>query len=83
MILAPFPYKILADSIISNGYIFSIPQFCIDKKDNPKCKEFYHSLKENSGFHTCPYGFAVECTKLGGVNIIFTCLNIDKKTDRK
>lgn len=83
MILSPFPYKILADSIISNGCIFSIPQFCVDKKDNPKCKEFYHLLKENSGFHICPYGFAVECTKLGGVNIIFTCLNIEKKTDRK
>lgn len=83
MILVPFPYKILADGVISPGCIFYIPQFCIDKKDNPKCKEFYHSLKENSGFHICPYGFAVECTKLGGLNIIFTCLNIEKKVDRK
>lgn len=83
MIISPFPYKIIADSNLFDGCIFNIPKFCLDKKDNPKCKEFYRSLKENSGFHKCPYGFAVECTKLGETDIIFTCLNIENKTDRK
>lgn len=71
------------NSDISSGWIFCIPKFCTNNKDNPKCKKFYSSLTQRSGFHTCPYGFSVECTNLGDIDIIYTCLNIDKKTDRK
>lgn len=78
-----FPYKILKTSEIISGSIFDTPSFCLQQKSNPKCKQFYSQLGIETGLTICPYGFAAERIIYGGQDIIFTCLNIEKKSNKK
>ena len=81
MNLFPFSYRITAGGDIMSGILFDTPKFCCTNKNNPKCKRFYQSLKK-TGIYQCPYGFGVEVLDWAGKNIIFTCLNVEKISDR-
>ncbi|OJV91801.1 MAG: hypothetical protein BGO34_06700 [Bacteroidia bacterium 44-10] len=83
MILSPFPYKIFIKDRIKPGVVFSTPKFCSRNADNLHCKNFYKSISGKTGYHICPYGFGVDYVQLGNNSVIFTCLNIEKKSDRK
>lgn len=79
----PFPYKLNYSGELNDGIFIKIPYFCLHNKSSIKCRDFYKSIKDIEGFHTCPYGFGLNIVKHGEMKLIFTCLNIEKITDKK
>ena len=83
MLFPPFPYKLISSQELKDGYLVDIPSFCKRNKDNPKCRQFYSSLNPKDGLQICPYGFVAECHRIGDQQVIFSCLNVKRKSDRK
>lgn len=80
---SPFPYKLLNEGDVYDGYIFPAPIFCKANGQNTKCRDFYNSLVENGQVKKCPYGFASCKVVIGNSPVILTCLNLTRYVDKK
>jgi len=67
----------------NNSSVFDSPKFCLEKKDNPKCRTYYSRIITTQGFSICPYGFSSYSTIIAGKKIILTGMKIDGNYDRK
>ena len=74
-IIYPYPFKLSTTGDLSDGIVFQIPSFCKSNHKTKKC--------EIEGYKQCPYGFAVSINRFLGQKVIFSCLYIDKISDRK
>lgn len=79
----PYPFKLSATGDLSDGLVFHVPSFCRSNHKTNKCRDFYKNECENEGYKQCPYGFAVNVNHFLGQKVIFSCLNIDKISDKK
>lgn len=82
-IIYPYPFKLSTTGDLSDGIVFHIPSFCKRNHKTKKCRDFYIKECEIEGYKQCPYGFAVSVHQFLGQKVIFSCLNIDKISDRK
>jgi signal transduction histidine kinase len=81
--ILPFPYKMDQNSELKNGFFIQVPQFCKTNFKANKCKEFYLKIQSNPDFCQCPYGYAAKKVQIGDIEIIFSCLNLEKYSDKK
>ena len=82
-IIYPYPFKLSTTGDLSGGIVFQIPSFCKSNHKTKKCRDFYTKECEIEGYKQCPYGFAVSINRFLGQKVIFSCLYIDKISDRK
>ena len=83
-IFFPFPYLAPESSVVTRGSMFDIPIFCKRNIKSHVCKNFYRNIDPSvAKFHLCPYGFGVEVVKFDSESVIFTCLNIERYSNRK
>lgn len=82
-IIYPYPFKLSTTGDLSDGIVFQIPSFCKSNHKTKKCRDFYTKECEIEGYKQCPYGFAVSINRFLGQKVIFSCLYIDKISDRK
>ena len=68
---------------ISNGRLFPVPNYCRKNCSSETCHNFYLQNCSSVGIVKCPHGFAVDVFKLGEQKIIFTCLNVDRFSDKE
>lgn len=80
--LIPFPYKLSSADSINDGLVYTVPKFCDNNCNNPKCKQFYKTLLA-PGEYVCPFGFGVVVLDINGHHLILTSLNVEKLTQRK
>ncbi|MDC5008406.1 ATP-binding protein [Acinetobacter baumannii] len=59
---------------LSDGLFFSVPNFCKSKFNSKKCSNYYASIKDKIGIHTCPYG--LNSYNESYTNTIFTGIRI-------
>lgn len=59
---------------LTDGLFFSVPRFCQSKMGSKKCLNYYDSIKNKSGIHTCPYG--LNSYNESYTNTIFTAIRI-------
>jgi len=81
--LFPYPYKLFPSDAISDGMVFPVPAFCKQNCSSSKCRQFYHDKCNSFGVKLCPYGFAIDVIKLGNQTVIFSCLNVERLSDKK
>lgn len=79
----PYPFKLSATGDLSDGLVFHIPCFCKSNHKTKKCRDFYKKECETEGYKKCPYGFAVNVNLFLEQKVIFSCLNIDRFSDKK
>lgn len=80
----PFPNVAPGTTKITQGNFVDIPSFCKRNLNSRICKQYYRNLDYSKlGFQICPYGFGTEVIKFGTETVIFTCLNVEKNSDRK
>lgn len=82
-ILFPYPYKLHIDGELVDGVFFPAPAFCRHSYLSKICKNFYHTQCCTLGQKKCPYGFGVDVIKIGEQTVIFTCLDVEKMSDKK
>lgn len=81
--LFPFPYKLFPSDDLSDGLFFSVPSFCKQNRLSNTCRNFYLNNCKSIGTTQCPYGFGVDIFRIGEQSVIFTCLNIERLSDKK
>lgn len=82
-VLFPYPYKLHIDGELKDGAFFPAPAFCRHSYSSRICRDFYHSQCCTIGQKKCPYGFGVDVIKVGEQTVIFTCLDVEKISDKK
>lgn len=82
-ILFPYPYKLHVDGELMDGAFFPVPSFCRHSCSSKECRNFYHKEVASIGHKKCPYGFGVDVVKVGDQTVIFTCLDVEKISDKK
>ena len=81
---SPFPYKLTNNGSLKDGSLFPIPKHCSRHCISKECTEHYNKvLKNANGFVKCPFGFGTDVIKIGSQQLILTCLNLEKITQRK
>ena len=78
-----FIHKLSATSELQEGSLYTIPAYCKRTCNSSLCRKFYKELINQTGIQLCPYGFGAEYILVDGRPIIFTGLNIEKKTEKK
>lgn len=79
----PFPYYTSNSGTINRGSFFDLPKYCNLHQHSFKCKDFYKNLDISKPRKCkCPYGFGVEIVRYGTNTVVFTCLNVEKISDR-
>ena len=61
-----------------DGVIFRTPALC-HAKFGKKCREYYQSIKNENGFHECPFGFNSYVKE----NVIFTAILLKDRKSKK
>ncbi|PSR04905.1 MAG: hypothetical protein BRD49_05225, partial [Bacteroidetes bacterium SW_10_40_5] len=79
MHLSPFPHVEDKSEVPKDGTAIATPNYCFEA-DRSTCKEYYESIEDESGFHTCPYGFSSFVDRVN--ELIFTGLRIKKEYDK-
>lgn len=82
---SPFPYKLSATGDFSDGAFVAVPKFCLKMAKSKSCINHYKEIwkKKSLDIIKCPHGFGSCFIKIGNQNIVLSCLNIEKETDRK
>lgn len=81
---SPFPYKLTPNGELIDGSFVSVPHFCRQNEKSKECANYYKSFANRPiGISKCPHGFGSCIVNIGTQNIILSCLNIEKYTDRK
>lgn len=84
MIPSPLPYKLQESSDLQDGSLVDIPKFCRRNYHSTKCRDFYEGLTLEKGISVCPYGFCAQRCSFGeDKDVIFSCLNLEKLSDRR
>lgn len=78
-----YPYKMNPSDEISDGRLFPVPTFCRKNCSSETCHNFYLQNCSSVGIVKCPHGFAVDVFKLGEQRVIFTCLNVERFSDKE
>ncbi|MBO4922773.1 MAG: sensor histidine kinase [Bacteroidales bacterium] len=81
--LFPFPYKLFPSDDLSDGLFFTVPSFCRQNGLSNICRNFYLNNCKSIGTTQCPYGFGIDVFRIGDQTVIFTCLNIERLSDKK
>lgn len=78
------PFPILKNKNVhpEDGTFMNTHSYC-KVAFNKKCKDYYDGIKENEGFHQCPYGFSSFVNKNNNQTRIFSSLNIDGVSEKK
>lgn len=82
MKLFPFPHVIPPNTFLTDGLWVKCPTFC-SKTKQYRCAEFYKSIVNKPGPHTCPHGFSSYVTTDSDTVIIYSGIRISSFYDRK
>lgn len=82
---SPFPYKLSATGELCDGAFVTVPSYCTKIEKSAVCMNHYKKLFRNqtNGIIKCPHGFGSCGIKIGNQEIVLSCLNIEKETDRR
>lgn len=82
MRLYPFPYVLPPETSITDGLWIKSPTFC-SRTQRKNCAEFYKSIANKPGPHTCPHGFSAYVTADSNTVVIYSGIRINSFYDRK
>lgn len=85
MYYSPFPYKLSFSGDLFDGAFVKAPSVCRKMSKSANCLDHYKEIWKSKSPHVtkCPNGFGSCCIKMCGQDMILTCLNVEKITDRK
>lgn len=80
--IPPFPYVANEEYPPRDGILQRVPRFC-RRKSRTACIQHYERTAQTPGFHTCPYGFTSYTEERANPRLIYTCLRVSGKHDKR